>query len=168
MKMSTTSACALMAIAIAALSGSAPAAAASYRDTSAGSACHPMNPGIAFTYSNNYLTNTTSSNQYVICHFQMNDDGSTATTKPTALDVAFASGATGGTIVCGAQEGGFYSGTNFVTSSNGQNYVMAPNSNHFIIFNTTGLTRSVAWDVLTVSCRVPPGFKMGLIEWTEG
>jgi hypothetical protein len=168
MKMSTTSACASMAIAIAALSGSAPAAASSYRDTSAGSACHPVNPGIAFTYSNNYLTNTTSTNQYVVCHFQMDDDGALAVTKPTNLDIAFTSGATGGTIVCGAQEGSFFNGVNNVTSSNGQNYIMGPSSNHFIIFNTAGLTRSVFYDVLTVTCRVPPGFKMGLIEWTEG
>jgi hypothetical protein len=160
--------CALVVVAAAAFGTPAPAAATeTARDTNAAGACRPVNSLVHFSYSNNYLTNSTTTDQYVVCQFQMNDDFSAAAPGPAALDVAVATGATAGFVLCSAQEGSFYGGSNYVTSSNQQNYSLAANSNHYMVFTTSALTRTNYWETLTLICRIPAGGKMGLIEWYQ-
>ena len=169
MTTSKTSLCALLLTAAAgSLFVSNSAAASSVRDTSAGGACHALNSTAKFTFSNNYLVNTGTNDQYVVCHFQMNDDSSVALSHPSNLDLSMTAGSTPGTVLCGAQEGSYFGGVNTIISSTSSNFTMAAGTNRFFNFNAGALVRTRYWDTLTLSCRVPAGFTMGLIEWTEG
>jgi hypothetical protein len=167
MSKSTTSLCAFMVIAAAgALGASGPAAATVYSDTSAGGACHPAGGGAAskFTYSNNYLTNIGTTDQYVICHFGMNDTV-TPVTNPSLLYISVAAGGTSGTISCVAQHGSFYLGANHVESSQTRSASMSAGASGTLSFDTSTMTRTQVYNTFTVNCRVPGGFKLALIEY---
>ena len=170
MNIPTTSLCALVVF-VGALSASQPAAATHAHDTSAGGACHAAN-GAAdgkFTYSNNYLTNIGTTDQYVICHLQMDDDDSVPLTHPVYLAVHTVAGATAGTITCVAQEGAFYTGaSNTIASSSARSATLDVGLNSNLNWDTNLLTRPAIYYTLTLNCKVPGGFKLGLIEYWEG
>lgn len=162
----------LLAVAcLAVLFGATPAHALRYRDTSAGGACHPANGGAAnrFTYGNLSLTNIGTVDQYVICHLQMDDDASALTpTRPEILAVAVTAGATPGTVVCVGQIGYHANGGNNVRSSISRTTTLPASNNGFLVWNTgTPWVREFVYETLTLNCKVPPGFKLGLIEWAQ-
>jgi hypothetical protein len=162
----------LLAVAcLAVLVGAGPAHAVRYRDTSAGGACHPANGAAAgkFTYGNLSLTNLGSVDQYVICHLQMDDDPTALTpTRPEILAVAVTAGATPGTVACVGQIGYHANGVNHLRSSISRSLALAAANNGFLLWNSgTPWAREFVYETLTLNCKVPPGFKLGLIEWAQ-
>jgi hypothetical protein len=167
----TTTLCAFMVIAAAAaLGATGPAAATTnYNDTSSGGACHAA-AGSAepkFTYANNYLTNISTTDQYVVCHFAMNDSSIPSPLQLTDLVVHTASGSTTGTLICVAQYGAYYSGANHVESTQTQNLPLGAGSYGQVNFSAT-FTRTQIYNTFTLNCKVPAGFKLGLIEFWQG
>jgi hypothetical protein len=153
------------------LAASSPAHALRARDTSAGGACHPANGAAAgkFTYGNLSLTNVGTVDQYVICHLQMDDDTTALyPARPDTLSVAVTAGATPGTVACVAQIGFHANGANYVRSSFSRSVTLAAGNNGWAYWDsTTAWTREFAYETLTLNCKVPPGFRMGLVEWLQ-
>ena len=148
---------------------SSPAEAAVLRDTSAGGACHAANGAAAakFSFGNNLLTNNATNDQYVVCHFQMHDDQATALTTPLYLSVAVSSGPTGGVVTCLAQMGFFASGVHSVTASVTRSTLISTGGSAAMEWNAVAWGRTDAFQTLTLNCKLPPGFRMGLIQWQQ-
>jgi hypothetical protein len=159
-------ACTGLVVAIAMAAG--PADTARYRHTSAGGACHVANGGAAgkFTFNNHYLTNIGTTDQYVICHFEMDDP----TALPNSVDYlgvqAFAP-YPDMTVTCVAQTGNYVDGTVNLQSSVARSYTTFGANAPFALEWIGALTRQNVTQVLTLNCKVPPGAKLGLITRTE-
>lgn len=159
----------LLAATFAAAVGSAsPASASTYLYVSAGVACHPANGALAakFNRNLNYLTNSGTTDGYVVCHFQM-ADASGAVSPFGGIHVHMQGSASGATITCVAQVGAFFSGTNLIEGSLARTYTtIAPNES-VVLSWYGGLVRDEFEDVVTLNCKLPPGTKMGLIQRWE-
>jgi len=139
-----------------------------HHDTTGGMACDPANGGAVakFVRGNMLLTNNNSTDQYVICHLQM-DDLEPYVYVPIGLRVHFAAAATGGTFTCTVQIGYFINGaTNLVTSLT-YSKTLAAGAYGSIPWDQYSLTRNNPWDVVTINCKIPPTGKIGSIDWGQ-
>ncbi len=137
------------------------------RASSAGGACQPANGGAAwFQFSNNYLTNIGTTDKYIVCHFVIDEDlgGMGAVSSIANLSVGTNSGAVGGQAVCSAQTGYHYYSTTSIMGTNVGAITLGANTYGPIQFNEAALPRTATYDVLTLNCRVPGGWKIGLIQ----
>jgi hypothetical protein len=143
--------------------------AAVFRDTSAGGACHAANGAAAakFSYGNNLLTNNATNDQFVVCHFQMDDDQAVTLTTPLYVSAAISPGATGGTVTCLAQMGYFLSGQSLVSASISRSATLPAGEHTTLAWNAVSWGRTEPYQTLTLNCRLPPGFRMGLIQWQQ-
>ncbi len=134
------------------------------RNSSAGSACQPANGSAPwFQFTNNYLINNGTTDKYVVCNFVIDE---TSTSAITHLAVWTNSGAVGGQAVCSAQTGYRAINTTSIAGTNvGAVTLGGGSSAGRIDFTESSLPRSDGYDVLTLNCRVPGGWKIGLIEF---
>jgi hypothetical protein len=143
-----------------------PAAASIHRNTSAGGACKSAAAGsTAFTFGNTYLLNKATTYDYVICQFTQLDFGDDHL-APERLDVYFTAGATGGTPVCVVQMG-WYWGELHTSAVVARSVVMAAGASDDLTWLGSDLPRTAAAYTLTLNCKMPPGFKLGLIGLRE-
>ena len=150
------------------LAGSAPALAANYRNASAGAACRPANGALSakFTYNLHYLTNVGSTDAYVICSLVM-DDASPSPAPTADLRVDVFTTTAGTTVTCVAQVGAYYGGAAQITGSSAASVTSVVDSaSSQLAWNTTNLQRSGVHLLLVINCKLPPGTKLGLIQYT--
>ena len=145
----------------------APAARSTqYHDASAGTSCHPAagNSGL-FTRSNNYITNAGTVSQYVACSFVMSDASSTV--QNTAYLAVHTESTQAGTrtVACGAQTGAYYGGANQVHAGSVMSHTFIAPGNISLIWTASTLPRSQPYHVMTMTCKLDPGTRMGLIEY---
>lgn len=140
-------------------------AATYWRNASAGANCHAANGAASdkFTFANNYLTNIGTNDQYVICSLDM-DDNAAGSMHANYIAVSAKAGSTSGTLTCIAQEGRFDNGENIISASQTRSRLVFANYSEVLIW-PDGLPRLLFDDVLTLNCRVPAGFKLGLIRY---
>jgi len=116
----------------------------------------------AFYVSNLYIWNASTSNQYLTCFMPY---WNLVYARPTyATSFYWTAGATGGTVVCTAQSG-YYWSTNNVAQGNTQSRTLAANTYQEMAF--PALSRPVWHYTVNMICNVPPGFKLGLITQLE-
>lgn len=152
---------ALLALAFA----TTPADATIYRDMSAGGACKAAYAGASpFVYSATHLENKGVVDLYVVCQFQHYDIG--AAQSPLMVTAALTAGALGGTAVCVVQMG-WYDGTLHNSAVVSRGIALAPGTSGQVTWEGADLPRTSATDVLTLNCKLPGGFKLGLIEVWE-
>jgi hypothetical protein len=145
----------------------APAHALTYRDKSAGAACQGANGAASkFTYTMQYLTNVGPVDQYVVCDMTAYDVSNEPLT-PYIFRVNFTMGQAGGTITCVVQTGGHYSGSNVIRSSSAETATMGSLENGYLDWDPESIVRTQPYDVLMLNCKVPPGAKVGLIQYIE-
>jgi hypothetical protein len=144
-----------------------PAAAQTYRDTSAGGACKAAAAGsTAITFGNTYLLNKSTVAQYVICHFDMFDLAGSTAQSTSMLKAYFGAGDTAGTPTCVVQIG-FYTQQLYTSDISSGSVTIQPGLSDFIAFGSADMVRDAYYQTLTLNCKVPPGFRMGLIERTD-
>ena len=147
-----------------AAASSAPLHAADhYRDTNGGSACHPANGAAAakFTRANHYLTNNNATEQYVVCHFPM-DDAAGLVAEMDYLSVHVqATGA--GAVTCVAQTGSYFGGVLTLRANVARSHTFSAAGPMVLTWDGV-LPRLAVHDVLTVNCKLAPGMRIGLIE----
>ena len=146
------------------------ATAAKFRDTSAGGACHAANGAAAakFSFGNHYLTNNATTDQYVVCHFQMDDEQAELITTPLFLAMTATAGpASGGTVTCLAQVGNYSMGATTITASATRSAPLAAGASTTLDWSGVSWGRTQHYQVMTLNCRLPPGFRMGLIQWLQ-
>jgi hypothetical protein len=150
------------------LAAAAPASATTYRDASPGAACHPANAGAAkFVSSSHTLTNNNTTTQYVICHLPLSD-ASTTPVSPSFLQVEIQSGGPDSTVLCVAQTGYYAGGTLFVRSSASRSYTFVTQmGTEALVWGPGVLVRQNVGEVLTLTCRMDPFTKLGLIQFSE-
>jgi hypothetical protein len=138
------------------------------RSLSGGAACHPANGGSAakFIRSNHTLANNNVTAQYVVCEVPL-DDISLQVRQISGLVIWLTAGSTGGSVTCTAQTGGHLSGHTRVTSSVARSQDIVANGHDLVSWVNPALVRASDADVVTVSCRLPPGFRVGLIQATH-
>ena len=156
-----------LSAAIAALCAIAPAhASTQFHEASAGSACHPANGAAAakFVRSMHTLTNNNTTEQYVVCDLRLDDVSGQPVRQVYLLRLFFTAGATGGTLWCAAQTGSHYYGTTHVTSSAAKSKALTAGDNGEVYWEAFELSRSSQEHLLGFNCKVPPGFRLGLIE----
>ena len=146
-----------------------PAQATVARDLSAGGACHAANGAAVgkFTFSNFSLLNIGTTDQFVVCNFQMEEDLSLTLKAASTLSVSVTAGATPGTVTCTAQTGHHYSGATVIRSSFVRTVTLPASNNGYLLWDDPAWIRINPWDTLTLNCRLPGGFRMGLIEWYQ-
>jgi len=113
----------------------------------------------AFYVSNFYLWNASSSTQYLTCFMPHWNLQYAVPTAATTLD--WTAGATGGTVTCTAQSGYYYGG-NLVAQGSTLSMTLSASQSNIQVFPS--LSRAGDADTVNLICRVPPGFKLGLIE----
>lgn len=114
-----------------------------------------------FYYNHTYLWNNGTTNQYLTCvlpDWNLQTGG-----NDTVLQMSWAAGATGGTVTCTAQIGGFYLGANQIVQGNTRSATITPGGSAFMTF-VNPLTHTENWQTTNIICNVPPSFKLGLIE----
>ena len=159
----------LAAVATGLLALAMPAAAANRsHDSSAGGSCHSASPTPKFSRNNHYTTNIAATDQYLVCQFQMDDDPTVPATDIKYLELSVVAGASGGTVTCVAQIGALYAGSMHLESSISRSVTLTAGNGGYLNFGANPLIRSVYYNVLTMNCRVPTGFKVGLLEWEDG
>jgi hypothetical protein len=142
------------------------AAASIHRNTSGGGACQPASSGsTSFSFNNTYLENRGTTAQYVICHFTQLDFGDDAL-SPERLDLYFTAGASSGTPVCVVQMG-WHWGTLHTSAAVARTATIAAGGTDDLTWLSGDLPRTTAAYTLTLNCKVPPGFKLGLIGLRE-
>ena len=160
----------LLVSSLAVASAGGPAAAAStFHDASAGVDCQAANGALAakFTYNLNFLTNTGTTDAYVVCSLPMDDENQTpAMLEGLMVDVQL--GAAGSTVTCVAQTGYWGAGVNQIFRSSAQSHTSTiPNETDQLVWNAAALGRDGVATVLTLNCKLPAGAKMGLIQRWE-
>jgi hypothetical protein len=153
---------------IVALAGSAPATAITYRDASAGAVCHAANGALAakFTYNLHYLTNVGTADAYVICNLVMED--ATLTPEPLTTLSAEVLLAGAGTATCVAQVGYFYGSELHVLRSSAQTQTTVGPGAIPMVWPVSSVQRENVYELLVINCKLPPGAKMGLIQYWVG
>jgi hypothetical protein len=144
------------------------ATAYTYRDESAGTACQGANGAASkFTYTMQYLTNVGAVDQYIVCDLTSHDATNDPLT-PSIFRVNFTMAQAGSTITCVVQTGAHHSGTNHIISSASETYTSeSANANSFLDWDPGSIVRNNPYDVLMLNCKVPPGTKVGLIQYIE-
>jgi hypothetical protein len=155
----------IVAAAVALVVAATPADATIYRDMSAGSACKAAYAGVSpFVYSATHLENKGVVDLYVVCQFQHYDIG--AAQSPLLVSVALTAGTLGGTAVCVVQTG-YYNGTVHNSAVVARGVPLAAGASGQVVWEGADLPRASEADVLTLNCKLPGGFRMGLIEVWE-
>jgi hypothetical protein len=134
-----------------------------------GGACHAANGALAgkFNRTLHYVTNVGTTDAYLVCHLQMDDDDASGAQSPTHFEVNV-SGAPGTSITCIAQLGGYYFGTSQIAASNGKTLAFTEGATWGeLAFDHAALGRSFSYIALTLNCKVPLGGRVGLIERWE-
>ncbi|WP_460758580.1 hypothetical protein [Lysobacter fragariae] len=130
--------------------------------TNGTAACRATNStgAASFYYNHTYLWNNGSTNQYLTCVLpEWNRlDGNVN----TVLQMAWAAGATGGTVTCTAQVGSFHHGVNNIDQGATVSLTLAAGASGYVFFPT--MTSTVNWSTINIICNVPASFKLGLIE----
>jgi hypothetical protein len=159
---------ACLATAWLAVAASAPAAAQAYHYASAGAACQPANGALAkFTYNLHFLTNTGTTDQTVVCHLGMDDAGGTPKAH-VFLNVQVYLPATGTTVTCLAQTGGFYGEGTHIQASTAKTLTSStPNQYGALSWTGAELPRENSSVIVTLNCKLPPGARMGTIGRVE-
>ncbi len=141
-------------------------ASAVYRISSGGTACQPANGSAPwFQFTNNYLINNGTTDKYVVCNFVIDEPGITTIEQIDYLYVNTSSGAVGGQqAVCSAQIGYHASGATTIAGTNIAAITLPAGSAGPIVFNVAALPRPQIYHALTLNCRVPGGWKIGLLE----
>ena len=169
-RMTAKLAAAMCVVAVATLAAPGRASAATrFYDTNGGAACHAANGGAAnkFTFNNHYLTNIGTTDQYVICHFQMDDDAAVGPATIDYLAVWVQMPTSGSTVSCVAQTGHWYNNTLFAEATVGRSYTsVGANQNAYLEWEAV-LPRASVSDALTLNCKLGPGMKLGLIARRE-
>ena len=162
---------ALFVVVVGSLTTPVPAhAAVTYRDASAGAACHAANGSLAtkFNFNLSFLTNAGTVDAYVICSLPMDD----ATASPLAINKVKVHAQLPNadtTLTCTAQTSAYFGGENHVYYSSTKTFTSTgPNANFTLLWTGADLTRQDVYAVLSFNCKVPPGAKLGLIERWEG
>ncbi len=152
-------------LAVGALLGlSHPASASVFRATNGGAACKPaLSNSTSFLFNNKYAENTNTTDQYLICHLVM-ADLSTGPPPPQQLTIWFKAGATGGTALCLVQAG-YYLDSTITSASVFSSGTAAAGGLVAVSWFEPGLVRSTSNHALTLNCKVPAGWRMGLIQY---
>ena len=157
------------ALALAAATTPTPARASIYMSTNGGAACHAAASGpTSFKFTNTSVENTGTTDQYVICGFAdlTISEGQVAQPIDT-LKLYLGSGAYAGTATCVAQMGTWYSGILHIVSSKSMSKEMTANGIGALIWLSQDLPRSHEYETLLLNCKLPRGFKLGLIQRVE-
>jgi hypothetical protein len=156
-------------LALAAATTPTPARASIYMSTNGGGACHAAASGpTSFKFTNTSVENTGTTDQYVICGFaDFTISGDQSALPIDTLKVYLGSGAYAGTATCVAQMGTWYSGVLHIVSSRSQNKVMTANDIGALIWLSEDLPRTHEYETLLLNCKLPRGFKLGLIQRVE-
>jgi len=138
--------------------------------TNGGSACKPAyGASTKFNFTEYYALNNGTTDQYVVCNFNnwsVNPVDSTALALEM-LAVYFNSGATtGGTAVCTVKMGYWTNGAS-TESQMVKSIDLTPNSAGSITFTGADLPRKYEFQGLSMNCKVPGGFRLGLIQRFE-
>ena len=143
-----------------------PAAGVVTRNTNAGAACQPRYPGArAFAAGNHSLRNTGDVDQYVVCHFGQMDLGPEPQ-SPASLAVHASAGALAGQVICIARTG-YFDGAVQTSAASTRAAQVASGGSTVLSWTAADLPRSSVADALTLECKVPAGFTVGLIELAD-
>jgi len=139
-----------------------------FLSTNGGAACKPAyGASTKFNFTEYYALNNSTTDQYVVCSFANFSVGSSSTAQPVkGIYFSFDAGATPGTAVCTVKMGYWMAGAHTASQSS-KSVTVAANSNGVINFSNLDLPRSFEFEALSVNCKVPGGFKLGLIQRTE-
>ena len=102
----------------------------------------------------------------MICHFDMFDIAGSAPQPTSMLKIYFGAGDTVGTPTCVVQVG-FYTQQLYTSDVTARSVTIDPGLSDSIAFDSTDMARDALYKTLTLNCKVPPGFRMGLIERTD-
>jgi hypothetical protein len=156
-------------LALVAGSAPAPAHASIFMSTNGGGACHAAASGpTSFKFTNTSVENTGTTDQYLICGFADFTISNAQEALPIdTFKVYFGAGAYPGTVTCVAQMGNWFSGTLNIVSSRSQSRDLAANGIGAFIWQAADLPRSHEYETLLLNCKLPRGFKLGLIQRVE-
>ncbi len=122
--------------------------------------CKPSTPAraAAFLITNFYTQNNSTTNEYLVCSVPQ---WLLQNVNTISTDVYFTGTTAGGTVLCTAQSGYSFGGV-FVGQAHSRTVVMAPGlASGYISF--PALLRPQPYYTVAFTCRIPPGFKLGLI-----
>jgi len=156
---------AMAAVTLLATLGAAPTASAyNYRNASAGGICKgAAGAASKFSFNLQHLTNTGTTDQYVICNLGNDDLGST--TGPVKLAAYLRLPTAGTTVTCIGQVGAWYGGATSVRSASAMTWTTTtPNEDILLQWDASKLVRYQHYEVLMLNCKLPPGAQLGLIE----
>ena len=158
----------VFALAVGLLAAPAPARAEYYLSTNGGGACKPAyGASPNFTFTELYAQNIGTADQYVVCNFANFGKGYDMTTVGVySLVVNFSAGATAGTPVCVARLG-FWTNAASVASTVVRSVTIQPGQAGEIRYNPGDLNRAYEFQTLSMNCKVPAGFRLGLIQRWE-
>jgi len=146
-----------------------PAHARIHMSSNAGGACKPAyGASTKFNFTELYALNTSTTDQYLVCNFtDLTIAPFTSNAQPIdMLRVFVVSGASAGTVTCVAKMGHLADLTPTVASSATGSVPMSANSASAIVLGSD-LPRTNEYDVLSMNCKLPGGFKLGLIQRWE-
>jgi hypothetical protein len=160
---------AMASFAIAAFVAASPARAEIYMSTSGGGACKAASSGsTAFRYTNLTVENIGTTDQYVVCSFTNFTVGTDQSAEaPYFLKVYLGAGAYPGTATCIAQMASWYSGAAHISSSKSNVASLEANGYTAMYWLPEDLARDHETETLVLNCKLPRGFRIGLIQRVE-
>jgi hypothetical protein len=161
--------CWTCALALAFTCFAVPAAAQTYHAYTSGAACQPANGALSpkFTYNLQFLTNTGTSDQTVVCFLPQADAGLTPENL-IYLSVAAYLPAAGTTITCLAQVGYYGEAGNVIDVSVAQSFTSSTTHQYPLLYwDGATLPRASSYEVLALNCKLPPGARIGTINRLE-
>jgi hypothetical protein len=140
-----------------------------YMSTSAGGSCHPaFGASTSFRFTSTYAENIGTTDQYLVCSFTNWDVGSAQLGRPIVeLRVFFSAGAYAGTISCATQMGSYYAGATHFNSSLTKSTALGAGTSSDLIWSGTDLPRTEEYATLVMNCKLPRGFRLGLLQRFE-
>jgi len=135
--------------------------------TSGGSACKPAyGASTKFVFTELYALNTGTTDQYLVCGFANWALTGPAAKPPNIVAVYVAAGTTSGTAACTIKMAAFF-GTTSVASVLVRSATLQPAESTSLYFNGLDLQRWQDYQILSMNCKLPGGFKLGLIQRWE-
>jgi len=155
-------------LAVACITAPRPAHAEIYLSTNAGGACKPAyGASDKFTFTELYAQNIGTTDQYLVCNFANFTISTGQLAAPIdELRVWAGAGATPGTLACTVKMG-YWLGSPVVTSTSTKSAALGISSTGMLDFVSTDLPRDSEYQVLSMNCKLPGGFKLGLIQRFE-
>lgn len=135
--------------------------------TNGGAACKPAyGASTSFAFRTSYAENIGTTDQYVVCHFPNWDLGPPQGLE--SLQLYMTAGAYPGTVVCVAGMGYYYNTTHFTSVLSKSVTVASAGQGGVIEYLGGELPDNGGGDEsLTLNCKLPRGFKFGLIRRTQ-